>query len=430
MTDNPRRLVAWILLLAGALVYGHHTVGKDWQRVKGVRHGRDFASYYYAGRAAQEGRDPYNKRVLSRLAHQDETRPRGRGVHPFFYPPPFLLAVSWTLPLDLQTSYRAWFWLDSLFLLAVMLALWKWLPSTGMLLGGGLVLASFTPIPDTHWMGQANLLVLAALCWGLVLVERESAGPRGEWWGGALVGLACMLKMSPALLVAWWVVRKRWRPVIGACAAGVVLSLLTLPLLGVSGQWHFYSQVLPTFSSGDYQGLTVPITIYGNHSIANLFVQASHHFWPETAAIDGIPDQVRPLSTAVNLLLVGGSLWWLRRPAKDAVSLACSAGALVVWMLLVPPYTYEHHMVYLLLPIAALVAALGERRLRWQWGIGLVPAYAFLAWQLQDMKGVGRGMDAAGAWWLQESKFLAAIFLGVACLVAARPRVRSTESVA
>jgi hypothetical protein len=142
-----------------------------------------------------------------------------------------------------------------------------------------------------------------------------------------------------------------------------------------------------------------------------------------------------------------GSLWWLRRPAKDAVSLACSAGALVVLMLLVPPYTYEHHMVYLLLPLAALVAALQARRLHWRWGIGLAPAYAFLAWQLQHMKSVGQSLDGAtlcacgtrnpamafgggSAWWLQESKFLAAIFLGVACLVAARPRVRSTESVA
>ncbi len=410
---GPARLGLWLLLLGG-LVHGGVITGSVWDRVKNAGHGRDFASYYYAVQVAADGGDPYDTRLLSKSARQDGTR---RGVHPFFYPPPYLLTMAWALPLDLSEAYHLWYWLDSLFLLASLLALWRWMPGPWMAGGIGVALASFTPIWDTHWMGQANLAVLALVAWGLLWVETRG-DRRFHVLGGALVGLACMMKMSPGLLVAWWLIRRRWAAAVAACGSAVLLSLATLPLLGLEGQLRFYTEVLPSFASGEYHGLSVPITLYGNHSIPNLVVQLVAALG-EPAQGGAMQPLARTLSSLVNGVLMGGALFSLRL-GRDGLFAAGAAGCLVVLMLLVPPYTYEHHMVLLLVPLAACMGGLQRGFLSRRWLIGLVPSYGMLAWQLQDMKRFARGLPDGLQWWLQEGKFAAALFLGVACLVLAR----------
>ena len=416
-----------IALGLGVFVHAWVMSGPVWKRVNNAEHGGDFASYYYAVQVAVDGveyrnkkigeqvftRDPYETRALSAMARGERTR---KSVHPFFYPPPYLLTMAWALPLELGEAYRVWFWCNGLFLFLGLLALWKWNRGSGVAAGLGLILASFTPIWDTYWMGQANIVLIALVAWGLYLVESSRGGLRSAW-GGALMGLACMMKMSPGLLVAWWLVRRRWTAVLGACGCAVFLSLASLPLVDAQAQWRFYTEVLPSFSSGDYNGLTVPITMYGNHSITNLLVQGFGG-----AVGGGMTPMALSLASALNLGLLGSALFLLRSVSGDSIRVAAAAGALVVLMLLVPAYTYEHHMSLLVIPLWALVAGLQAKRLSWTWGVGLLASYGLLAWQLQAVKRFGRGLPSELTWLLQESKFAAALFVGIACMVLARCR--------
>src|SRR5262249_28780070 len=160
---------------------------------------------------------------------------------------------------------------------------------------------------------------------------------------------ACMWKMSPALFVIAWLVRGRWSPAIAAVIAAVVLSLLTLPILGPSGQLAFYLHVLPGFSSGTYNGLTVPISLYGNHSIPNIY----DALFPASAA--GLSRAARLLSTGTALVLVGGTFGALAwRGTRDWPA---EIATLAMIMLLIPVYTYEHHVVW---AIPAVVVGIRE----------------------------------------------------------------------
>ena len=378
------------MLAIGLVLHGLGLAGA-WKKVRGVDHGRDFASYHYAVHAAFDGQDAYDKKVLGQLAREEGTR---KAVHPYFYPPPFLLGMAWVLPLSLPDAYVLWFWADSLFLLAVLLALWRWRPSTGTLFGIAAVLAALSAIPNNHVMGQANLPTLAFMVGGALLAQRR------PYVGGALVGVACMLKMSPALLVAWWLLRREWRPVAGACLMAVVLSLAALPL-GFELTRSFYLEVLPGFGSGDYNGLTVPIDLFGNHSLPNLYDQV----WPGEKGLSGT---AKALSSATSLaLLVGGAVF-----LRDNLA---ALGALCVAMIITPVYAYEHHVTFAIVAVVAAADALWARRLHWGWALVLAPLFVVMCWPIAAWKVMGQDI-----WLMQEAKCFALLGFGAACVVASR----------
>ncbi|HJN77392.1 MAG TPA: glycosyltransferase family 87 protein [Myxococcota bacterium] len=399
-----KRAVLGVVVAVGLLLHVVQLVD-GWDRVRDAGHGRDFASYHYAVKAAAEGQDPYDKTALSALAKAEGTR---NAVHPYFYPPPFLLTMAWVLPLSLEAAYETWFWLDSLFLLAALLALVKWRPGVPAIAMGAVLLASFTPLINNHVMGQANLPVVALVACGM-LAERRGRGVLG----GVLVGVACMLKMSPGLLVLWWLVRRQFRPAAAACVTAVVLTLASLPLVGLDGQLHFYTDVLPGLGEGDYNGLTVEIAMFGNHSIPNFFAQ----LWPGGRTTLSMAARVG--SGITSLGLVAGAFWWLREPADDLDHLS-ALGALVVLMLVVPVYTYEHHVVFAVIPWVAVACAVWEGRLHRGWIAALAPAYVVAAWQLSHWKVVALAQGPLSEWAMQEAKSLSLLLLGVACLLSVR----------
>ena len=423
-TVSPRALLAAGLALTYAIV----GVYLPLQGVLASKSGRDFASYHYAAQAAAAGDDPYDTDGLGRLSAAEGTR---KAVHPYFYPPPFLLTLVWDRGLPLKTAYVTWFWLSQGAVLGAAAALRRWLGAPLPLLLG--LLVALSPIADSAKMGQANALVLLFAVLGL--------------WrsNGLLVGAAAMAKMSPALYLAGWMGQGRWRPLLVACGAAVGLSLLSLPLVGVDLQWRFYSEILPGFGSGDYHGLRVPITLPSNHSWPDLLNQA----WPGPTR-HRLSPAVQTASSLSSLGLVALCAWAAHRYKQpdDGLQQGLIAGALTVVLTLTPVYTYEHHLMFMLLPAAAALTAAQPGAVPANRPRGLLEIIVLgviftgmpLHW-LRALQGALAGSDrgpglfigpaaALSRWALQESKFVGPALLGLACLWAARWRAHSAGETA
>lgn len=409
----------WVVAFAALCVAWHAMdVSDAWTKAKRSRTGADFASYHYAVQVAADGGDPYDKAQLGKAARADGTR---KGVHPFFYPPPYLATMAWVRPLGLVDAYRTWFWLDEAFavLCVVLLGLWWRELGTAVPVVLFAAMAAFTGWTDNHVMGQVNWPVLALALGGVWAASRD----RGALvvLGGVLVGTACMMKMSPALFVAWWLLHRRWRPAAAAVATAVVWTLVSLPFVGPEGQWRFYTEVLPAFSSGRYNGLGVGIDLFGNHSIPNLwdtaFPAGKHHLILSDAARRG--------SQVSALALVGLIAFALRRAPADALGLALHVGTIGAAMLLIPVFTYEHHLVWLLPGVVAAVAACRAGRLGRAWWLPVAAGAAVWAYRLASMKMVYlsiRAEQPVAAFLLREAKFASIVVIGVACAVAAARR--------
>jgi hypothetical protein len=381
------------VILFLVVAFGLMSVWPSWRSVSRSKHGRDYATYHYALGEAWDGGDPYDTQALSQRARADKTR---RSVHPYFYPPPFLMGMVWTKPLSLGVGARAFFWLSQAALLAVLWVCRRWFAAPVLLLG--VLACTLTPITDSAKMGQANMLVLAIAVAGL--------------WrsNGALVGAAAMAKMSPALYLFAWLAQRAWRPVLAAVFTAIALSLVALPLVGLDAQIRFFTEVMPGFSSGNYHGLKVKIALPANHSIPDIFQQ----YWPGPDA-HTLSDVARIGARVVSLSLLAG-LTWLARTRRDVLGEANLFAAFSILMLITPVYTYEHHLSMVIFPAAALGTALLQGRLgRWGWWVA-IPAYFFVAWPLYWLRPLQKQIPDF-KWYLQESKFVGLVVLGVLCAI-------------
>jgi hypothetical protein len=394
------------------------------ERVWSAPHGRDFASYHYAAQVAAEGGDPYDTPSLDAAARAERTR---RSVQPYFYPPPFLLGMAWTLPLPLATAYRAMFVLNELLLAGVLLLCVRRFAMPAW--AAALVLATFTPVPDNAWMGQANYLALLPALAGLALL-RPTGAPREvpvgrEALGGVLLGVAGMAKMTPALYLLAAALAGRWRAFAVAAATAVGLSVLALPMVGLEAQRRFYTEVLPGFAAGRYHQLGVPIGLASNHSLPNLWAQV----WPGTAT--ALSEGAARAGTLTTLALLGLWTWRalaLRARARDAGADPAATvlspellGALGGILLLTPTFTYEHHLVTLLPALGAAAGALRvDGRLVVGRALALGLAYAMLAWPLAWVSAATGALGGLG-WIARESKTMGALGVIALLLAWARP---------
>lgn len=329
-----------LVLALGLLSHGLSHVVPAAKEVWGTNHGRDFASYYYAVEAATHGGDPYATRELGAMARAEHTR---QSVNPYFYPPPFLFTVAWAAPLDLATAYRTMFVLNEALLGACLFVLARgFAVPLGVL---GAILVAWSPIPDNAKMGQANLIALLPALLGLWAARTR------PWLGGVLLGAAAMFKMSPALFLLYWALKRQWRPCVAAVATAVGLTLLSLPLCPVATQVEFYRDVLPGFARGDYFGLQVPIGLAANHSIPDVF----NTLWPG-ASKTALSPTALIWSRLATLAALGAWAWRASRSHSPAADIRL-LGALTVLMVIIPTYAYEHHLVFLLLPLAALLTS-------------------------------------------------------------------------
>ena len=419
----PRRLIA--LLFVALLCHLLFQTLPAWTVIRSAPNGRDFASYYYALQVAWDGGDPYDGAALTARAHAEHTR--RSVVHPYFYPPPFLLSMAWARPLTLVTAYRLSLLFNELLLVAGCALLrrfgagWGWIAA---------LVVVYSPIPDNMWMGQANLLALIPALAGLWLSRTRGR----EVAGGVLIGVAGMLKMSPALFLVPMARWGRWRAVGAGVATAIALSVLALPLVPFAVQWRFYTEILPGFASGDYNGLTVPISLNANHSVPDLL----HRAFP--SGRDTLSQTAQAFSKAAMLGALGGWWWWFRAPQQPgeaglsadqrALAEGLALGALSVWMVCLPVYTYEHHLVFLLLALASVGTA-AQARAQQQapgsggraWLAAAVLLFVVLALPLEWSRAV---QDAAGGLspWLavavRESKFIGEAALLAGCMAGYR----------
>jgi alpha-1,2-mannosyltransferase len=257
---------ARLALSLGSLVVIALVVGRWLLHVYGAFHtiaGRyDFSTYYAAAYALRL--DPhaniYDPTLLARAgaaAHVLVQPPLA-----YTYPPLFAILLSPFTLLSFQVLSRLWLALNAALWLAITLllarelyifvgsigrsgtpmqtgaqpaALVSWArrllrdqpgPLLALALSVLLCLTS-APADQTLVTGQINFLVLLPLVLVLPLTRRGH-----ERWVGVMIGLAAILKFTPALLILYLLLRRRWQATFAAVGTLVAFTALSAVVVG------------------------------------------------------------------------------------------------------------------------------------------------------------------------------------------------------
>lgn len=91
------------------------------------------------------------------------------------------------------------------------------------------------------FLGQLGILVLFLLVIMWVLYEQKQ-----EWWAGLMLALAIQVKVFPALWLAYWLVKRRWRLVGGTVVGTAFCLVLTVQGYTAEESWRAHKEWFTT----------------------------------------------------------------------------------------------------------------------------------------------------------------------------------------
>jgi hypothetical protein len=314
------------------------------QDVSGLREeGSDFLYYWLGAHAIAEGTPLYpwlgGARTFDEVGY----------VNP--YPPLIGIALA---PLAAMFDYYTarWLWLAAsagcLALAAVLTwrasglsrqwrSIWAWVPAFALLPWALISLA----------IGQFSAVLF------LLISVAFSAYLQGRWrWAGGSIGLGAALKLTPALLLVYWGLRREWLPLTTGLALGGSLGVLSLLIVGPGAYVDYFTQVVPVFRSID--------AIPGNVSLVG--------FWskllipnPYTEPIIALPWAGPSLIVASTVGVLVGTAYAVVCVPQDAEGMRRSYALTVAAMLLVTPMNGAYNLVIAAVPLTVATAVCNER---------------------------------------------------------------------
>jgi alpha-1,2-mannosyltransferase len=211
------------------------------------------------------------------------------------------------------------------------------------------------PVAYTLHLGEINL-ILAALI-GADLLRRED----GAWWQGIGTGLAAGIKLTPLIFVAYLALTGRVR---AAATAGAVF------VLTVAAGFTWLPAGSRTFWLGG--------VFYNQHRVGDPANPSDQSLSGAVARLAGTVDPPRVwwliAALAIGLAGLAVAVWAHRRGYRLAGLLCCAFTGL-----LVSPFSWTHHWVWVVPLLVWLIATAWRRRVAARWVLAAGAATVFSA---------------------------------------------------
>lgn len=419
-------IAGWVLvaaLLAGFLLFQVKPLVADHETgVPGIASAQNDYKHVWAGaRLLQAGFSPYPAEVMLLAAggYAETEDRRFRTINPYVYPPFTALVMMPLAQLSFAQSAVAFALLNILLLLlALHLAAWAhgWRGNPWIVVALlGMVAFNATVFRQNN-AGQLNTVLLFGYTLVYIGVGRNWPAPLLGFIAAALA----LFKLSPGILLVWFLLRREWRRAGWMAGFCVLLSLVTVALFGWSVHWEF----LPVLRDMGYGSSTWQE--YGNtfwRDPYNMSFNALFH----RLFVDHEGSGITPWMS-LPAIIANGMTWLVSLALlgflavtswKARCQLPLSFSIMVLVSLLLPALFWDHYLVQALLPVI-LLAAVATRLPRGpiQWIVPglLVASVVVMSWTIRF-----HAMDwnSGPALLLHNLKLLPALLLlGVACWMA------------
>ncbi|OBA82263.1 alpha-(1-2)-phosphatidylinositol mannosyltransferase [Mycobacterium sp. 1164966.3] len=228
------------------------------------------------------------------------------------------------------------------------------------------------PISSNFAFGQINVVLMT-------LVIADCLPRHTPWPRGVLLGLGIALKLTPAVFLLYFLLRRDGRAALTALASFVVATLVGFALAW-RDSWEYWTHTARNTARIGDAALNTDQNIAG--ALARL----------------GLGEQERFLLWAGACLLVLALTVWamqrVLRAGEPALALICVA----LFGLVVSPVSWSHHWVWVL-PAVVVAAVLAWRRRNVALAVLSVVGVALMRWTPIDL--LPKHHEATANWWRQ-----------------------------
>ena len=205
----------------------------------------DFSNYYIPARLIARGESTARLYEFSWFQRQMEYA----GIHDAlggfnYFPPPAALPLVPLGGLDSIAAKTLWTIANLVMLLAL---LWVLRRLGGLPFTAGLALAALSgsSLRDNFLFGQFYIALSLSIAVALLLLRNGRSGS-----AGVLLGVATAVKVYPAPLLAYLVIRREWRGVAGFAAGFALTYAVSVSVLGWPLHEHYVASILPASLAG------------------------------------------------------------------------------------------------------------------------------------------------------------------------------------
>ena len=397
MTNKSRGIVVIALLLASA---GEFAVRGPLRLLHGMGW-NDFLSPYIQTRAWAHGQDPYSAQSLINFWPPDNSRPpwvdseatagvleAKRGI-PSPYPVSSLVVLSPFSLLPWPVALILWMMVS---VAAVVLAACALISTCGYEMSdfrARLFLAVVLALAPLHTgIGTANPAILAiSLTVGTVWAERKG---RTKTAGMLLAIAVCVKPTVAGALLLYYLLRRRWKIFVFACAAAAVISaigIFRLSLVGVPWLGSYQESTRKMFSAGSLDDFA------RNDGIRFNMINAQVLFYSLLKS----PPVADRLARLLGASLLGVWVWFLYRQRKTAEILEISA---ISVLSLISVYHRYYDAALLIWPLAWAILLVKRRSIQIAILAMTVPFFVPGPALLGDLVVAARIPDAiTSSWW-------------------------------
>ena len=324
----------------------------------------DFSTFYLAGRMVVTNPSQiYSMSAMDDFVTMTNLDPRQAPYRivewapGYAYPPFFTVLLRPLSTLPFKTASLIWVGLNILWLLLSLPLLlilaggskWKegrwYLPIVGFF-----ALILFSPAQEVLMLGQTTLLLLCLTSSTLVLLR--SGNKKRDFLAGLLIGLASAIKIFPALLVVYLIIRRRWFAVMGAAVA--FLIALLIGIVGVGGWQNGWSLTWQYFTVNLFGTFTTRFSYLqlGNQALSAFFIR-----------ILGKTSLSEFLGLGSSLVIFGITVWFLFRPkqtSSDSTKTSIELALVSILPLMVISWVPSNFCTLALIPIAVLISGYND----------------------------------------------------------------------
>lgn len=303
----------------------------------------DFTSYYVAAAAVGEGKgedlyypatsDDILAKATAPSVWRDIADARGvRDANYYLYPPFFAVLAAPLGALSYHAAHDVWYLINLAALAGFLVALVRSCRPAGVAeaAAAAILAAVMWPALFTFGAGQANYVILLFVFGSLVAAERGKDAA-----AGLLIAAAAAIKLTPALLAAYFLWKRRWA--IAAWTAGglAAFTIASAAVVGMRAHSIYVTEMMPLLARGCAHWVNQSVSAF-------LSRLAGADMFDWSLAPPSL--FVRAASTIVSLGFIAAAAWVTRGAPRES-TFRLEFALILVTTLFISPISWIHHAV-------------------------------------------------------------------------------------